>query len=106
MSRCPKCSYKLILLSNRPKYKCALCSKLYPEKEIELRDFLEWNKQQKTIETEQFIQEELGKLMLKKKIEHLGHSEKSSNLKHININYQKKKNWRKNTSIILKTKIR
>ena len=44
--------------------------------------------------------------MLKKKIEHLGHSEKSSNLKHININYQKKKNWRKNTSIILKTKIR
>ena len=65
MPRCPKCSYKLVLLSNRPKYKCALCSKLYPEKEIELRDFLEWNKQQRTIEIEQFIQEELNKLKSK-----------------------------------------
>ena len=47
MSRCPNCSYKLVLLSNRPKYKCALCSKLYAIKEIELKDFLEFNKNQR-----------------------------------------------------------
>ena len=47
MSRCPNCSYKLVLLSNRPKYKCALCSKLYTIKEIELKDFLEFNKNQR-----------------------------------------------------------
>ena len=79
MPRCPKCSYKLVLLSNRPKYKCALCSKLYPEKEIELRDFLEWNKQQRTIEIEQFIQEELNKLKSKEENRALSDSESFSN---------------------------
>jgi len=39
MPHCPKCSYKLILLSSRPKYKCALCSKLYSKKEIEFQEF-------------------------------------------------------------------
>ncbi len=44
MPRCPNCSYKLVLLSSRPKYKCALCSKLYPKKEIEVKEFQEFNK--------------------------------------------------------------
>ena len=52
MSRCPNCSYKLVLLSNRPKYKCALCSKLYAIKEIELKDFLEFNKNQRVSDIE------------------------------------------------------
>ena len=52
MPRCPNCSYKLVLLSNRPKYKCALCSKLYTIKEIELKDFLEFNKNQRVSDIE------------------------------------------------------
>ena len=41
------CSYELVLLSSRPKYKCALCSKLYPQKEVETKTFREWNKRQR-----------------------------------------------------------
>ena len=47
MPRCPNCSYKLVLLSSRPKYKCALCSKLYPKKEIEVKEFQEFNKRRR-----------------------------------------------------------
>ena len=47
MPRCPNCSYKLILLSSRTKYKCALCSRLYPKKEIEIKEFLEFNKRRR-----------------------------------------------------------
>lgn len=80
MSRCPNCSYKLVLFSNRPKYKCALCSKLYPQKEIKLRDFLECNKKQKRIEIEQFIQEEYKKIksineFIKKAIDYMNNTE-------------------------------
>lgn len=46
MPICKNCGYELVLLS-RPKYKCALCSKLYPQKEIENKTFREWNKKQK-----------------------------------------------------------
>lgn len=45
--QCPNCSYKLVLLSNRGKYKCALCSKLYPQKEINNKEFRAWNKEQR-----------------------------------------------------------
>ena len=47
MANCPKCSYVLVLLERRLKYKCALCSKLYPQKKIENKEFRDWNKQQK-----------------------------------------------------------
>src|SRR3990167_8901931 len=47
MPRCPNCLYKLVLLSSRPKYKCALCSKLYPKKEIEVKEFQEFNKRRR-----------------------------------------------------------
>lgn len=47
MPRCPNCSYKLVLLSSRPKYKCALCSKLYLKKEIEVKEFQEFNKRRR-----------------------------------------------------------
>lgn len=45
--RCPNCSYKLVLLKFRSKYKCALCGKLYIQKEIESKEFQQWNKQQR-----------------------------------------------------------
>ncbi len=57
MSRCPNCSYKLVLLSSRPKYKCALCSKLYPEKEIEAKEFQEFNKRRRVEDIEIYEKE-------------------------------------------------
>jgi len=57
MSRCPNCSYKLVLLSSRPKYKCALCSKLYPKKEIEIKEFQEFNKRRRLEDTEIYEKE-------------------------------------------------
>jgi len=57
MPRCPNCSYKLVLLSSRPKYKCALCSKLYPKKEIEVREFQEFNKRRRIEDAERFEKE-------------------------------------------------
>ena len=50
MPTCPNCSYEFVLLSSRPKYKCALCSRLYPKREVETKNFREWNKRQ--IETD------------------------------------------------------
>ncbi len=57
MPRCPNCSYKLVLLSYRPKYKCALCSKLYSKKEIEVREFREFNKRRRIEDAERFDKE-------------------------------------------------
>jgi len=57
MPRCPNCSYKLVLLSSRPKYKCALCSKLYPKKEIEVKEFQEFNKRRRIEDAEKFEKE-------------------------------------------------
>jgi len=57
MPRCPNCSYKLVLLSSRPKYKCALCSKLYPKKEIEVKEFQEFNKMRRIEDAERFEKE-------------------------------------------------
>ncbi|MFH1209305.1 MAG: hypothetical protein V1663_00750 [archaeon] len=47
MPRCPNCQYILVLLEHRRKYKCAKCSRLYLQKEIDNNDFREWNKQQR-----------------------------------------------------------
>ena len=46
MPTCPNCGYELTLLA-RGKYKCALCSKLYPQKQIESLTFRIWNQKQK-----------------------------------------------------------
>jgi len=47
MSKCPNCNYELVLLEHRQKYKCPKCSRLYPQIEIERRDFVEFNKRHK-----------------------------------------------------------
>src|SRR3990167_11269035 len=57
MPRCPNCSYKLVLLSFRPKYKCALCSKLYSKKEIEIKEFQEFNKRRRIEDIEIYEKE-------------------------------------------------
>jgi len=50
MPICQKCGYELVLLSSRPKYKCSLCSKLYPQKEVEAKEFRIKNKLQKELD--------------------------------------------------------
>ena len=57
MPHCPNCSYKLVLLSSRPKYKCVLCSKLYPKKEIEVKEFQEFNKRRRIEDAKSFEKE-------------------------------------------------
>ncbi|PIN80702.1 hypothetical protein COV16_00435 [Candidatus Woesearchaeota archaeon CG10_big_fil_rev_8_21_14_0_10_34_8] len=57
MPHCPKCSYNLVLLSSRPKYKCALCSGLYSKTEIEAKAFREFNKRSKIIDIEDYKKE-------------------------------------------------
>ena len=47
MPRCLKCNYKLVLLEDRRKYKCAKCGKLFPQKEIDDKEFRELNKGEK-----------------------------------------------------------
>mgnify|MGYP001562674578 CR=1 FL=1 len=56
MPTCQNCSYRLVLLSSRPKYKCALCS-LYPKKEIEVKEFQEFNKRRRIEDAERFDKE-------------------------------------------------
>jgi len=46
MPICQKCGYELVLLS-RGKYKCALCSRLYPQRDVETKTFREWNIRQR-----------------------------------------------------------
>ena len=65
MVQCPNCSYELVLLDRRLKYKCALCSRLYPQKWIENKEFREWNQRQKLLDIEDYKnkhKEELSQL--------------------------------------------
>ena len=54
MPRCPNCSYTLVLLEKRRKYKCSKCGKLFLRKEVESKDFRIYNKFQKQKDTEEF----------------------------------------------------
>lgn len=57
MPRCPKCSYILVLLEERCRYKCAKCGRLFLQKQIEDKEFREWNIEQR----------KLGKIIRKKR---------------------------------------
>lgn len=63
MPTCPHCSYELVLLSDRSKYKCALCSKLYFIKYIDNKEFREWNKKKKEFDIENYEKERKEELM-------------------------------------------
>lgn len=64
MPTCPNCSYTLVLLQHRNKYKCALCSKLFSQKEIDAKDFREWNKRQRELEKFNFKPERKSRIRL------------------------------------------
>ena len=75
MARCPKCSYQLVLLFNRSKYKCALCSKLYPQKEIENKEFRRFNEGKRLSDVEDYQKQRKEELLrikqLKKSVKQL-----------------------------------
>lgn len=52
MPICPNCFYSLVLLSHRQKYKCAKCSKLFKQQEIDNREFRRWNEWQRIQDVE------------------------------------------------------
>ena len=54
MPTCPKCFYQLVFLERRGKYKCSKCGKLFYQKEIETKEFVEWNKRERKKEKEAF----------------------------------------------------
>tara|TARA_Y100000310_G_scaffold341355_1_gene440231 strand:+ start:307 stop:852 length:546 start_codon:yes stop_codon:yes gene_type:complete len=47
MPKCPNCFYELVLLEHRRKYKCPKCGKLFFQKDIENKEFVEWNKRER-----------------------------------------------------------
>ncbi len=47
MNRCPNCSFALVLLERRRKFKCSKCRRLFSQKFIEDREFKEWNKRKR-----------------------------------------------------------
>tara|TARA_Y100000310_G_C20399439_1_gene676696 strand:+ start:60 stop:578 length:519 start_codon:yes stop_codon:yes gene_type:complete len=64
MPKCPNCFYELVLLERRSKYKCAKCGKLFYQKEIDIKEFVEWNKRERKKDKETFY----GKPQKQKKL--------------------------------------
>ena len=48
--RCPNCSFALVLLERRLKYKCSKCGKLFLKREIEDKTFRQWNTKQRELD--------------------------------------------------------
>ncbi|MFH1592728.1 MAG: hypothetical protein ABIB47_05165 [Candidatus Woesearchaeota archaeon] len=97
MPTCPNCSYVLVLLERRLKYKCAKCSRLFPQKQVEAISFRIWNQKQREIDLHTLKLEGL-----KKKRPRLSAEEKRARnrLYHANnsskINELKRTRWRAN----------
>ena len=70
MPQCPKCSYKLVFLENRLKYKCAKCGRLFLQKSIENKDFQRWNTFHRELDknTLELEQKQLKNLVEEKRI--------------------------------------
>ena len=98
MPRCLKCGYLLVLLPKRNKYKCAKCGKLYLQKDVENKEFREWNKERREIDKETI------KVSQKKKFNESGKQTKL-------IDFEKKANlskgyyWKHRDDILLKKRL-
>jgi hypothetical protein len=57
MPKCPNCFYELTLLERRRKYKCSKCSRLFPQQEIDNKEFIEFNKREKQKDKEELENE-------------------------------------------------
>lgn len=105
MPRCPNCNYSLVLLEHRRKYKCAKCGKLFPKKEIDVKEFQNWNKKLRK-EDEENIGQELKREKPKlSKEERLARSKKAQRKyrEQNRTEYNKKKRdyWAKNKKHLL-----
>lgn len=67
MPRCPNCFYSLVLLEHRRKYKCAKCGKLFLQKDIDSKEFREWNKKRRKEDKEK-IEKEFEEKLKKKEL--------------------------------------
>lgn len=63
--KCPNCFFELVFREYSQKYKCAKCGNIFPKKEIDLNEFLKWNKRQREIEIEKEIKNEIEKMLIK-----------------------------------------
>ena len=52
MPRCPNCYYELVLLEHRLKFKCAKCGRVFPQHQIEVNEFQQFNKRERKVDKE------------------------------------------------------
>ena len=50
MTRCPNCSYVLVVLGDSQRCKCAKCGRLFSRKVAESREFRTWNGKQREVD--------------------------------------------------------
>ena len=100
MARCIKCSYLLVLLPKRNKYKCSKCSSLFPQKDIENKEFRAWNKSQRLQDVENIKPEKKLRIKLSEEDRKIKAKESAKRWKEDNrercrelseINYEKNK---------------
>ena len=89
MARCIKCSYLLVLLPKRNKYKCSKCGSLFPQREIDNKEFREWDKRQRLLDLEKIKQEKKPRIKRKPRIK-LSEEERKRRAR------ESAKRWRKN----------
>ena len=107
MPRCKECSYSLVLLVKRGRYKCARCGSLFLQKGVEIEEFLRWNKSQREQDIHNIRQEfKLRRLKNLRRIKKLEPEAKRRITREHNLSYycgnrakilQKKKEYRKRT---------
>lgn len=94
MARCHKCSYALVLLPERAKYKCAKCGSLFPQIKIDNTEFRRYNKFQRQLDIENY------KPQRKQRIKLTPEQKRQRWLEYYKKNYQKLleycRNWRRN----------
>ena len=57
--RCPNWSFALVLLKRRRRYKCAKCGRIYYQKEIDDKEFREYNTRQRERDKDEFERQKL-----------------------------------------------
>lgn len=65
MPKCPNCSYLLVLLEHRRKYKCAKCGRLFPQQEVDSNEFRELNKRERKKDKKEAMKEYKREWMIK-----------------------------------------
>jgi len=85
MARCTKCSYLLVLLPKRNKYKCSKCSSLFPQKDIENKEFRAWNKSQRLQDVENIKPEKKPRIKLSEEKRKLRAKESAKKWKQNNL---------------------